>query len=273
MKFKEKFILVNGKKVSYFDEGSKERKAVVFLHGWGGSKEQYAGLIDCLSPYFRVIILDLPGHGGSEALEKYSIEEYAQFIKDFIRNIRVEKFNLVGFSIGGGVALIIGLFFPSHVNKIIIWEPAINLKDLKRYKLFNFLLKSIRNKKQLQQRIYSFVTSCRMSKLAKKILGQETTEAFKNADSATLINLGVSLLEKNINDENLKIDKEVLIIYGHYNDVLVPRKKVLELGQILPKAILKEVEGAQHFSRDVSKVYDEILRFLLDDEKTKLDSK
>lgn len=263
MKFKERFISINGKKISYFDEGSKEKEAVVFLHGWGGSKELYTKLIDKLNPHFRVIILDLPGHGSSEKLGEYSIQEYAKFIRKFVQKIKVEKFNLAGFSIGGRIALTLGIFYPAYIDKIIIWEPAVNLQELRRYKLFNFLLENIRTKKELKKRMYQFLANNKFSKFASGIFGAGTMEAFRRADPDTLVNLAHSLLEKEINKESLNLDKEILIIYGHSEDILVPKKKILELEKILPKAILKEIRGAQHYSRDVSKVYDEILNFLI----------
>ncbi|MDM5226887.1 alpha/beta fold hydrolase [Cytobacillus sp. NJ13] len=95
---------VNGTAISYYDEGTGE--PLVLLHGFCGSKDYWAGMISVLAENFRVIAVDLPGHGGSGLpAGDPSIEKMAEVIKGAIEEMELDKISLFGHSLGGYVTL------------------------------------------------------------------------------------------------------------------------------------------------------------------------
>ena len=94
---------------------------VVFVHGFMGGSRQWQGQIDTDAGY-EVISLDLPGYGEnaqSEALD--SIASYAEWALDELSARGVERFNLVGHSMGGMVAQEMVVQTPDRVDRLVLY--------------------------------------------------------------------------------------------------------------------------------------------------------
>ena len=79
--------------------------ALVLLHGWGLNVRVWDGLAAALCDRFRVIAVDLPGHGRSVWLpERSSLEEQAAQVTESVAAIAAE-YSLLGWSLGGQIAL------------------------------------------------------------------------------------------------------------------------------------------------------------------------
>lgn len=84
----------------------KDHPAILLLHGSPGSKYDFHSLAPALAKKYRVITLDLPGFGHSTAdVSDYSIRAHADYALQLMDALGVERAHLVGFSMGGGVAL------------------------------------------------------------------------------------------------------------------------------------------------------------------------
>ena len=78
---------------------------LVLLHGWGLNLRVWDGLAAALQDRFRIVALDLPGHGRSEWVpERSSLEEQAAQIREAVSSI-TGSFFLLGWSLGGQIAL------------------------------------------------------------------------------------------------------------------------------------------------------------------------
>jgi pimeloyl-ACP methyl ester carboxylesterase len=101
---KQESIKVDGRDVRYYAAGQGE--PLVVIHGGGGDARTWWNNIAELSMKYAVYAPDLPGYGGSAPLsENYYIPELSDFIGKFAAALGLEKFNLVGHSLGGGIAL------------------------------------------------------------------------------------------------------------------------------------------------------------------------
>lgn len=79
--------------------------ALVLLHGWGLNVRVWDGLAATLGDRFRIIAIDLPGHGRSAwRPERSSLEEQAAQIRETVANI-TSDYSLLGWSLGGQIAL------------------------------------------------------------------------------------------------------------------------------------------------------------------------
>jgi len=118
-KVQSKTIKVNGLDVHYYTAGQGE--PLVVIHGGGGDARTWRGNIAELAEKYTVYAPDLPGYGGSQPLNgAYYIPELAEFVDKFAKSLGLEKFNLVGHSLGGGIALNLALKSPHKIKKLVL---------------------------------------------------------------------------------------------------------------------------------------------------------
>ncbi len=114
-----KTIKVNGRDVHYYTAGQGE--PLVVIHGGGGDARTWQKNIVELSEKYTVYAPDLPGYGGSQRLAgDYYIPELSDFIGSFASSLGLERFYLVGHSMGGGVALDYALKSPQKIKKLVL---------------------------------------------------------------------------------------------------------------------------------------------------------
>jgi 2-succinyl-6-hydroxy-2,4-cyclohexadiene-1-carboxylate synthase len=90
---------------------------LLLLHGWMGSSEDYAKLIDRLKSQFYCIAIDLPGHGQTEVINQntgYDFINTAKGIVDLLDSLEIKRCSIAGYSFGGRLALYLALEFPDR---------------------------------------------------------------------------------------------------------------------------------------------------------------
>jgi len=79
---------------------------VLLLHGSPGGKHDFATVVPDLAKHYRVVVPDLPGFGASERdLPDYSFRAHARYVLELMDSLGIDDAHVVGFSMGGGVAL------------------------------------------------------------------------------------------------------------------------------------------------------------------------
>lgn len=103
---------------------------VVLLHGSPGSKHDFATVVPELARRYRVIVPDLPGFGDSEhEVPDYSFRAHARYVLELLDSLGIEDVHVVGFSMGGGVALSMSDLAPRRVRSITMLS-AIGVQEL-----------------------------------------------------------------------------------------------------------------------------------------------
>jgi pimeloyl-ACP methyl ester carboxylesterase len=98
-----------------YDQGNGgDRTAVVLIHGAGGTHLHWPSEVRRLQGY-RIFAPDLPGHGKSEGRGEQSIGAYAQAILNWLDMLQIHKAICVGHSMGGAIALTLGLEHPDRI--------------------------------------------------------------------------------------------------------------------------------------------------------------
>lgn len=113
------------------------KNPILLLHGALGSKEQLVPLQERLSSEREVIIMNFEGHGKSKSETNFSIELFTQNVVDFLKEKKISKVDIFGYSMGGYVALNLTLKHPNLVEKIMTlgtkfdWAPKFAEKEVK----------------------------------------------------------------------------------------------------------------------------------------------
>jgi pimeloyl-ACP methyl ester carboxylesterase len=114
-KYINMFFSYNGGRIHFTDSGKGE--AVVLLHGYLESSEVWNGFSSELSSQFRIISVDLPGHGLSDVYaEVHSMEFMADAVKELIDHLGIDKVFITGHSLGGYVTLAFLEFYSQRLN-------------------------------------------------------------------------------------------------------------------------------------------------------------
>lgn len=88
---------------------------VVFLHGFCGSKAYWSAIEASLKTQVEAYYIDLPGHGESESVLKTSIEDYAELLSKWKKEVGLDQFILVGHSLGGYITLAYAEKYPQDL--------------------------------------------------------------------------------------------------------------------------------------------------------------
>ncbi len=128
---KDAFILrvgeVDGIAVRYVDTRAPDGEAsptILFVHGYCGAAANFQSLFPFLAPSARCIAVDLPGCAGSAKPDlDYDIPFFVGFLESFRRSLGLERFVLVGHSMGGQIAAHYTRRFPDAVHKLILIAP------------------------------------------------------------------------------------------------------------------------------------------------------
>jgi pimeloyl-ACP methyl ester carboxylesterase len=109
------YIHYNGGKIYYSDSG--EGEIIVLLHGYLETSDVWSGFGKKLASQYRVISIDLPGHGLSKVYsECHTVEFMAGAVKALLDNLNIKKVFLIGHSMGGYVVLAFLEMFPQLLS-------------------------------------------------------------------------------------------------------------------------------------------------------------
>ena len=96
-------------------------RPLVLLHGNNEDSTYFKHQIDWFSDNYRVIAVDTRGHGKSpRGTKPFTLEQFAEDLKEFLDSRGLTKIYLLGFSDGGNIALLFALKYPEYVEKLIL---------------------------------------------------------------------------------------------------------------------------------------------------------
>ena len=115
-----RFAEVDGILVHYTDEG--EGTPIILLHGTGASLHTWDLWAEKLKENYRVLRITLPGFGlsGPRLDKRYEIKDYVNLLDSFVELVGIEKFYLVGNSLGGSIAWLYTSFYDEKIKKLIL---------------------------------------------------------------------------------------------------------------------------------------------------------
>ncbi len=118
--------LGDGIRVHYREDGPKDAPVLILVHGFGDSHFTWEGWIPVLSPHYRLIAVDLPGHGLTEAPDSYILRsaDLADLVVKLAKNIGIDHFSIAGNSLGGGVAWQVAVRHADVLDALILADAA-----------------------------------------------------------------------------------------------------------------------------------------------------
>lgn len=122
--FPTKYLQLNEGEIAYAKEG-KGKKVLVFVHGLSSNSDAWYRNIEELKKDYTCIAIDLPGYGRSfKNADEYTATYFAEILKEFANKMKLNKFTLVGHSMGGQAAIKFASKYPEKLDKLILIAPA-----------------------------------------------------------------------------------------------------------------------------------------------------
>lgn len=125
---------VNG--VDYYAKLQGAGTPLVLLHGFTGSSSNWATHINALAQKYQVIAIDLLGHGQTDAPEdpqRYAIHAASDDIAMLVNQMELKRIDLLGYSMGGRLALYTALRYPEMIERLILESASPGLEtDVER---------------------------------------------------------------------------------------------------------------------------------------------
>ncbi len=237
MSFRKKLIVVNDKKTFYWEKNPEKKNVMVLLHGFPGSHQGLVDMANGLGNY-RLIIPDLPACGLSEPLtEKHNLENYSQWLNDFLKFLSINQTIIIGHSFGARVALVFGGYYPKKVRQLVLITPVVKVEGLiarfvsVEYGIAKILPQYLR-KAWLSNKIHRKVGNLIIFKSAspkrrRELIVRENKE-LKHLDPKINIELFDEFYKFNLAPEGKKVKAKSLVIAGGLDEI-APLDSVKEL--------------------------------------------
>lgn len=126
--------LVDDVETFYLEAGPRDAPKVVLLHGLGATNVSMAPLIAHLSRTHHVIAPDLPGFGESgKPLRPLHAAYYARWLVKFLDVLGIERASAIGNSMGGRIALELGIRSPERTDKLVLLAPSMAWRAFRQF--------------------------------------------------------------------------------------------------------------------------------------------
>ncbi len=110
---------INNIDIAYTDSG--EGDPLVFIHAFPLSRRMWEPQVEALSQQYRVITIDLRGHGESDAvLWNFTLEDYAKDVYELLRQLNVQQATFIGLSMGGYTLFAFFRLVPNVVKALVL---------------------------------------------------------------------------------------------------------------------------------------------------------
>ena len=231
---------------------------LLLIHGWGMHGGMWGGVAEQLAEHFRVLAVDLPGHGysrGQRTEDRGQNKKHGELLDDIIDQLSAqfdEPLNVCGWSLGGQVALRWAMRHPQQINRLALvastpcfvrrpgWDCAMAAETLAEFAaalqqdyaqtLRRFLALQVRGSERERELLASLRSA--LSSRGEPDLGA--------------LRAGLEILHDcDLRDELPGIKQPALVVCGE-RDTLTPPQAAHYLAAQLPDARLVEIEGAAH---------------------------
>ena len=122
-------IEVNG--LDYFYQVLGSGPPLLLLHGFTGSSANWLDILNPISDRFQVVLIDLPGHGRTaspSAPKHYIMENVSRDLVTILEALHLSAVNLLGYSMGGRLALYMAARHPAYIKSLIIESASPGLE-------------------------------------------------------------------------------------------------------------------------------------------------
>jgi pimeloyl-ACP methyl ester carboxylesterase len=228
------YVRINNRKIHYKRSG--HGPPVLLVHGWGGTLYSLHALSHLLDNEYSVFILDLPGFGKSDnPPPHWGVEGYAECIRAFIKELKIDKPFYFGHSFGGEIGIFLASTYPRLFSKLVLCSSS--FKREKKISKLARLLKLIPENK----RVFLKSIEPHIKKIYYRLLHRDS-DLMKYPH---LEHNFRKIITQDLTSESRHISTPTLILWGE-DDTMTPVLWAYELAKYIPNSTLKVFPDVRH---------------------------
>ncbi len=225
--------------LTHYQKLGTASRTVVIVHGWGDKAQAWQDFAANLAGSYTVIIPDLPGFGQTQAPDRaWRLNDYANFIAQFLRKIDVQKIDcFIAHSNGGAIVLRgLGTGTLAAEHLVLLASAGIRGEYKGRMKALRYMAKTgklltkplpVSVQKKLRRKLYTTVGS-------DMLVAEHLQETFKK------------IITDDVRVDATCVNIPTLLIYGQ-QDVSAPVRYGQLFHEVMPNSTLEIIAGAEHF--------------------------
>ena len=197
-------------------DGRPDAPPLVLIHGFGASMRWWDGVVPALARDFRVVRIDLLGHGGSEKpRDGYAMEEQAETVSQVLDVLRIGRAPVVGHSMGGIVGTAMVERFPQRVERLMMIGTPPDDEGLEGGLLANAAFWPVvgpNNHRLVSDRVVRYLVEHGFApdfdppeRLSRDIFGRTTWNSFHDSSAAIEDYWGEAALPGRLRDEDVPV--------------------------------------------------------------------
>lgn len=217
---------------------------LLLLHGLGSSSEDWEYQLPEFSRHFQVIAPDFRGFGGSSRQGPYGVESFADDAWKLLDHLKVDRFHLLGYSMGGAVAMQMALDRPDRIGGLVLSNT-----------LPSFRPDTLAKRMMLSSRLFmmSLLGPRRLSEAVALKLFPRPDQAVLRAriarrrasnDKAAYLGSLRALVHWSVRERLRELNRPVLVLAAEQD--YFPRADVEAFAAALPQSTLEIIPGARH---------------------------
>jgi len=243
-----------------------EGKPLVILHGLFGTSDNWQTHAKKLGEYYRVILVDQRNHGHSPWSEDFTYEYLADDLERLILHLGIDKFTLIGHSMGGKTAMYYSQKYPTRLEKMVIVDIGIKQYPMHHNEIIKGIksldLTTISSRSVAEQAMIPFVDSYGVRQFLLKNL--YWVEKGKLA-----WRMNVDVLEREMEEilapiPTIEVWTPTLFLRGAMSNYILDEDwDAIE--EVFPDATLETIENAGHWvhSEQPDEFIEKVLGFII----------
>jgi 3-oxoadipate enol-lactonase len=227
-------------KMHYVEQGAGD-ETILFVHGFIATHRWWLPTLERLPSRYHTYMIDLRAAGESDQIEAgHTLAQYAEDIEAFVRAMGLEKFTLVGHSLGGGVATQYALQYPDRLKTLVLVDPLSPL-GMRLDQATTDWINSVQGQVEGQRMIL-------LGAFGTPPTGDYLEQLLNDAVAwSGPIYLGTmdDMAKFNISDQLTSLTVPTLVIWGD-KDGVIPFEGIVELFNKIPGCALEVWHGVGH---------------------------
>jgi pimeloyl-ACP methyl ester carboxylesterase len=238
-------LKINGIELHLEDGGNSNGFPLIFLHSWAGSTRSWKYVVAALPDRLRLITIDWRGWGQSESHSSgFDLAGLASDVKEVVKTLKLDRYALVGHSMGGKVAQLIGSERPEKLAGLILVAPAMPgpmpFPPERREGMVNVM----NSADLIQQTIDTMLTAKR---LGAEVNAQVIEDGLRGSPEAKRA-WPLSTSQEDLREVVGRIEVPTLIIAGELDKVDPASELKSQLLPRIPHAEMKIISATGHLS-------------------------